>query len=239
MRSLKYLFLAALTVLAFAACSKDKSNGKNNEGEGNETIDEGESGNGGAAEFVPAVTIDGDFDDWKSVTTELTLEGGPVYVFKATYDEKYIYFYIKRNLVEELFPTAGNGYFYFCLETDGDSTNGVIHGTGDENKINGQWLVPEYGIDSWFFAYLFEAGQKVKKTSAEVKLSGQSYPTDFMANLESAGRVSTANENIEIEIRANREDMKVVIGKTVKIHTWGNKSATNFQNQPLSLKIEK
>ena len=237
MKSLKYLFLAALTVLAFASCNKDnKGNEATNEGgEG------GNGGNGGAAEFVPAATIDGDFDEWKSVTTELTLEGGPVYVFKATYDEKYIYFYIKRNLNEGLFPDAsGNGYFYICLETDEDPTNGIVR-TDDANakELNGQWHVPASGIDSWFFAYLFEAGQKVKKTSEEVKLAGQSYPSDFMANIECAGKVSTALETIEIELRANREDMLVQTGKTVKIHTWGNKSATNFQNTPLTLKIEK
>ena len=234
MKTLKYFFLAALTVFALAACKKGDENKPADGGNGGDN-----GGNGGTPEFVAAVNIDGEFDDWKEVPNKLELEGGPVYVFKATYDEKYVYFYIKRNLVEELFPTVGNGYFYFCMETDENPETGIKVGTGEENKVNGQWLVPEYGIDSWFFAYLYADGQKVKQTTSEVRLSGDSYPEAFINNVESAGKVSVAQETIEIEVRANREDMKIETGKTVKIHTWGNKSATNFQKTPLSFKIEK
>ena len=236
MKTLKYLFLSALAILAFAACNKDKTNN---------TTPSGDGGNGNtppADEFVPAVKIDGVFTDWAGVTNELTQEGGPVFSFKATYDEKYVYFYIKRNLNEELFPPAGNGYFYICMETDENPATGIVSGTGDANKVNGQWLVPEYGIDSWFFVYLFTStgsGEDIQLAVADGPTGGDSYPENFIANIASAGKIDIVNEKMEIEVRAKREDMLVQTGKTVKIHTWGNKSASNLQKTPLTIKIEK
>ncbi|MBP5312039.1 MAG: hypothetical protein J6112_04310, partial [Clostridia bacterium] len=86
----------------------------------------------GIAPFVPLIDIDGAFSDWDPASnTNLTSDnyksvlGGGTYwkEFKVAYDERYIYFYMKRNNNSELWDLSGSsysGYFWFKFDTDKD-----------------------------------------------------------------------------------------------------------------------
>ena len=211
----------------------DDNNGGDNNGGDNNGGDNNGGDNNGGNETTTGITIDGDLSDWAGVTTALTDKDGPVYAFKATYDEEYIYFYIKRNFHGGLFPAeSGNGYFYFCLETDENPE------TGEKGLINGQYSFP-YGIDSWFFAFMFDGSPDEPVITSAPKAGSTSYPTDYINNIKVGGKCNINNEIIELELQAKRSDMLIQKGKTVKIHTWGNKSATNIKDTALKLTIEK
>ena len=217
------MFFVALTVFALASCEKDKKNNGDDNGNGNEE-----------PAFVAAINIDGDLSDWAGISTKLEEEGGPVFVFKATSDEKFVYFYIKRNFNGALFPPEGNGYFYFCMEVDGDGTNGDLG--DDEGKLNGQHKFP-YGMDSWFYAHIY-TGTAEAPEIASTPTGGHCYPEDFLSKIACAGKC-IEDESIEFEMSVPREDLLVQKGQTVRIHTWGNKSASNMIDKALTITIDK
>ena len=217
MKAIKYLFLAALTIFALASCKKDHPQDEPQD----EPQDQG-------------IKIDGDMSDWDDIEG-LTDEAGPVYAFKATYDDQYVYFYVKRSWNPALFPdpesaSSKGGYFYFCLETDGNPETGVHTINDDPNHTY------EEGIDSWFYAYLYTGSEIAPKI--ETAPSGGSYPDSFLANVVSGGKCRE-DQPIEIEVRANRSDLLIQAGQTVRIYTYGNKSGTNLQKKAIELKIEK
>ena len=174
------------------------------------------------------ITIDGKMSDWDAIGG-LAGEDGKAYVaLKATYDKKYLYLYSLRTWHDGLWTEDGYGYYYYCLEVDGDPE------TGQKNP-NGQHEFP-YGIDAWFFARPFLGSPTAPVFATSPK--GGSYPTDFMAHITCNGSVDVLTKNIATEMRIPREDLLIEKGQTIKIHSRGNKSADNLVDTPLSLKIE-
>ena len=172
------------------------------------------------------IKIDGDLSDWASI--EGISADGAYKALKATYDTKYFYLYSKRTWHDGLWTADGYGYYYYCLEVDGNAE------TGQKNP-NGQHEFP-YGIDSWFYCRPFLGSPTAPEFAASPK--GQSYPTDFMASIACNGAVDPVTKDIETEMRIPRADLLIEKGQTVKIHSRGNKSADNIVDTPLTIKID-
>ena len=94
----------------------------------------------GGPAFVPAITIDGNFDDWADI--EAATNGNNT--FKVTSDEKYVYFYSHRGTTgrySEIWD--GGGYVYFWFDLDGDETTGEsLNGKGPAEFV---FFVSPYG----------------------------------------------------------------------------------------------
>ena len=172
------------------------------------------------------VKIDGDMTDWAGI--EGISADGVYKALKATYDTKYFYLYSKRTWHDGLWTADGYGYYYYCLEVDGNAE------TGQKNP-NGQHEFP-YGIDSWFYCRPFLGSPTEPVFAASPK--GQSYPTEYMANIVCNGAVDPVTKDIETEMRIPRTDLLIEKGQTVKIHSRGNKSADNIVDTPLTITIE-
>lgn len=222
MKTIKYLFFAALTVFALTACKKD-NNGENG-GNNNDPIE---------PVFVPAIEINGDMSDWATVAglEEEETSTGPYRVLKVTYDEKFVYFYSKRLWNDDgLWSDSSNGYYYYCID--------CIPDAGDPN-VNDQHTFGEgIGIDAWFFVFLFKGGAE-NPTIETSPSGGCSAETSFVSHIVAAGRISSDQEYIETELSVPREDLPIEKGQTVNVYSWGNKSGSNLRNRACTITIEK
>lgn len=75
-----------------------------------------------AASYVPAITIDGSFDDWASLTdnyVELSAPSQDYQELKVAYDEFNLYFYSKRNLSRK---NEWPFYIWYRIDTNADDT---------------------------------------------------------------------------------------------------------------------
>lgn len=174
-----------------------------------------------------SITIDGDMSDWAGVPDGLSSTDGPYLAFKATYDADYLYFYSKRTWHEGLWKDSSGGYYYFELDTDNDPTTG----THDVNGNTG------YGVEYWMYLYLF-TGTKDAPTFA-TSPAGSAYPSSSVIENVIANGV-TDKSVIETEVRVPRANVGLTSGGTIRIYTWGNKSAGNLKSETsyLTLTLE-
>ena len=182
---------------------------------------------GDAANYTAAapsgITIDGDFSDWAEIDG-LSSEDGVYRSFKAVSDGTYLYFYSKRTWNDGLWKDSSGGYFYYELDTDNDETTGT-------NDVNGN---TGYGIETWMYLYLFTGSSSAPTFASSPK--GSAYPSsDVIANVTAAG--ATDGTLIETEVRVPIADVGVKKGDTVRIYTWGNKSASNFKSNKESVLV--
>ncbi len=162
------------------------------------------------------MSIDGDFSDWESVEDGLYSDEGPLLDFRATSDADYLYFYSKRTWHDGLWKESSGGYYYFELDLDNDPSTGT-------NDVNGN---TGYGVEAWMYLYLFTGSADAPTFASNP--AGSAYPSDsVMANVIAAG--STDKSVIETEVRVPRANLGVQSGQTIRIYTWGNKSASNLK----------
>ncbi len=163
------------------------------------------------------IEIDGEFWDWASVPAGLSSTSGPYLEFKAASDANYLYFYSKRTWHNDLWKDSSGGYFYYELDTDNDPSTGT-------NSVNGN---TGYGIEYWMYLYLFTGTSDAPTFANPPK--GSAYPDSrVIANILAAG--ATDKSVIEVEIRVPRSNVGLTSGGTIRIYTWGNKSAGNLKS---------
>ena len=191
----------------------------------NEATDDAEDES--AASYVPAITIDGDLSDWASVTTGVTTSASPgVYqVFKVTYDERYLYFYTKRDNRDAIW--ANGAYIYYNIDADNDSTTGV---TRDSNV----------GLEAWM--YMKPYGGSSTSPGFNSSPSGEGYPSNsVLSGVLCAGKNGTDSVEIEVSIpRNNIADIaQGVTNKTIKVYSYGNKDGYDVRDNPVTIEITK
>lgn len=154
--------------------------------------------------FVPAVTIDGNFDDWASVAS--ATEG--YHTIKITSDEKNVYFYSlrsKEGRYSEIW--GGAGYIYIGVDGDNNMETGVeLWGNGPYEFI---------GV-----FYPYAAAGTFKSNPGDACM-----PDTFtLANATCAGKESDAGA--EVEICVPRKDLPAFPATEMTIYSWGNKDLT-------------
>ncbi len=157
--------------------------------------------------FVPAVDIDGVFTDWTSATAT----GGPKNKYtlsKFKYDKYYIYFYCKTEGIE----WSSSNYFYFCLDTDNNST------TGGELWSRG-------GFETIFYISPFSSTVGTYKDAPSIN---RSYPSSVDANASCAGTWDSESKTAEIEFRISRSDALVSNGNSIRIWTYAQNGSDGY-----------
>lgn len=169
------------------------------------------------------ITIDGLFFDWEKITTAVESEDGPYYAFKATCDANFIYFYSKRSFMDTYW--GNNGYFYYGIDLDNDETTAMADPQG----------MP--GVDTWIVFYPFGGTNEAPAINTTPYGGGLDGWSNYTFEENALGG-SFDEDYVEIEVRVPRADLKIEKGKTIKIYSWGNKSASNIKTEPLTLIIE-
>ena len=151
--------------------------------------------------FVPAVTIDGNFDDWASVAS--ATEGN--HTIKITSDEKNVYLYSlrsKEGRYSEIW--GGSGYVYIGVDGDNNMETGVS-----------LWGNGPYEFVGVFYPYAAAGTFKANPGDACM-------PDTFtLANATCAGKESDAGA--EVEICVPRKDLPAFPATEMTIYAWGNK----------------
>ena len=154
--------------------------------------------------FVPAVTIDGNFDDWASVAS--ATEGN--HTIKITSDEKNVYLYSlrsKEGRYSEIW--GGSGYVYIGVDGDNNMETGVS-----------LWGNGPYEFVGVFYPYAAAGTFKANPGDACM-------PDTFtLANATCAGKESDAGA--EVEICVPRKDLPAFPTTEMTIYAWGNKDLT-------------
>lgn len=164
------------------------------------------------------IEIDGEFWDWAGVPAGLSSSSGPYLEFKATSDANYLYFYSKRTWHAELWKASSGGYFYYELDTD----NNPDTGTNNVNSNTG------YGVEYWMYLYLFTGTSSDPTFATNPK--GGGYPSSsVISNILAAGSTDKSSV-IEVELRIPRANVGLTSPGTIRIYTWGNKSASNLKS---------
>ena len=166
--------------------------------------------------FIPsptvAITIDGTMTDWDACTTESTNSSNNYRVFKATYDKDYIYLYTKRVTV------SGQRYIYYDFDTDNNSATGT-----SEDSRN--------GLEAYMALVLYAGTSIVASPGAD-----KSYPdANVYSGVVCAGVY--ASDFTETEVSIPRSNLGINKGDTIKIYSWGNKSADGVASHPITLRI--
>lgn len=159
-----------------------------------------------------AITIDGTFSDWASVTTTGGSSNGYTQC-KVTYDKYFIYFYSKTTGITW---NSGN-YFYYCLDTDNNDT------TGGE-----LWSRP--GFESIF--YISPCTGTAGTFASEPSIH-RSYPSSTSEKAKCAGSYDSVNNVVEIEVRIPRKAALVFKEDVVRIWTYAS-DAGHGSNPSLS-----
>ena len=151
--------------------------------------------------FVPAVTIDGNFDDWASVAS--ATEG--CHTIKITSDEKNVYLYslrAKEGRYSEIW--GGAGYVYIGVDGDNNMETGVS-----------LWGNGPYEFVGVFYPYAAAGTFKANPGDACM-------PDTFtLANATCAGKEGEAGA--EVEICVPRADLPAFPATEMTIYAWGNK----------------
>ena len=168
--------------------------------------------------FIPSpsmtISIDGTMSDWDACKTESTNSSNNYRVFKATYDKDYIYLYTKRVTKD------GQQYIYYDFDLDNNSSTGTSEGS-------------RTGLEAYTALALYN-GTTINENP--VGVSDCNYPdTGVYANVYCKGTVGT--EFTETELRIPRSNLGINKGDTIKIYSWGNKSADGVASHPITLRI--
>ena len=164
------------------------------------------------------IEIDGEFWDWGAVKTGLKSSSSSpkYYEFKVHNDNKYIYFYSKRNNTADIWGNK-QGYFYYDLDTDNDSSTGQ-----KSDSI--------LGLETYMYIYPF-AGTSSSPAFATSN-EGYSYPgSSVLSSVLFAGAVT--DSIVELELRLPLTEAGIKKGDVIGIYSWGNKSASDFKTTKL------
>lgn len=171
------------------------------------------------APFAGAITIDGDFADWAGVTTgQVSEKETPVYMeFKVTNDEKFMYFYSKRNKADAIWN--GGAYIYYNVD-------------GDNNPETGVKKDAIVGLENWVWFKPFGGTSSAPAIATEV--TGEQMST-MLNNLKFAGKVS--DDFVEVEVRIPLTDVNVKKGDVIGLNSWSNKSGDDLKAMMLTYTV--
>ena len=121
-----FTFLAIAATLCLVSCKKDNGN-KNNQKENNQEQKQEEEQQSG-----PAITIDGQFDDWSALATVVAKNNDDspwdaVKEIRVYADPDFVFYYIKydKEIVKDLLAeTEEELPIRLCINTDGEFTSG-------------------------------------------------------------------------------------------------------------------
>lgn len=173
--------------------------------------------------FEPVISINGNMSDWDPATNALLTVSNYASVtgnskfkeLKVAYDERNFYIYVKRNRVYSIWG-SNQGYYYFFLDTDNDSSNGVA-------KDGANY---DYG----FFLYPF-AGTKGDNEASAIPGFNPSPSTNLATGFTLGGGISTTcagaydETDVETEISFSRTSLGIDKNDVINIAGFGNKSA--------------
>lgn len=161
--------------------------------------------------FTPAITIDGNFDDWANIAG-LEAAVGNHAEFKVTSDARYVYFYSRRaNTGRYSDIWDGNGYIYFALDLDKDDTtgDGTLWGNGPYEFVG---VVFPYGGSAEAPAI------DVDVVNTDAACAPDIYTID---NLVLNGAIDEGGATIEFSIP--RADIPEIPNAEIIVKAWGNK----------------
>ena len=187
--------------------------------------------------FTPSINIDGNFGDWipgegEGENSEIigkiaTSTGGSNYKeLKVAYDDKYIYFYTKRDWSTDHNIWSTEAYIYYGLDLDNDSATsagGLSEMTGADASI---LIHPFAGsIEAPALAFGSTSLNGSAFTFSEVLLAGQ-----------------IGDGYVEFEVRFLRSEIKngakkIEDGNTINVYSWGNKDAAEYKSTPTTITI--
>ena len=165
------------------------------------------------SEASAGIDIDGDLSDWDDVEVGYTNESNNYRVFKAAYDEENIYLYTKRVTV------SGQRYIYYDFDLDNDPTTGVSEGS-------------RTGLEAYMALVIYGENAIVENPGADT----YSPDASVYAGIVCKGTYGT--DFTETELSIPRSNLGIQAGDTIKIYSWGNKSADGVASHPLVLTIE-
>lgn len=179
---------------------------------------------------VGGITIGTDLTDWNNVQTvvsELSPSSSRMYhVFKATYDDTYLYLYTKRAWKDALWGST-SGYIYYCFDTDYNSATGTTRESAP-------------GIDRYFFLYIFQGSSAAPTIPASPtgSASGCSITGVSAYGVVTDSDSDGTNDYIETEVRILRSNISgLTNGNTVRIYSYSNKDAYNVSARPITIKF--
>ena len=179
--------------------------------------DEGGQGGGDVQ-----ITIDGNMSEWASIEGVSSTEG-PYYEFKAYNDGTNLYLYSKRNWHDGLWKDAWGGYFDYGLDKDRNKETG-----GSRDDVT--------GLEIWMYLYLFTGTADAPTFAA--KPAGAGYPDDKVFSHVAAAGTTDKATSIETEVSLPLADLGLAKGDVVDLYTWGNKSAINLKETPLTYTVK-
>ena len=165
------------------------------------------------SEASAGIEIDGDMADWDDVEVGYTNASNNYRVFKAAYDEENIYLYTKRVTV------SGQRYIYYDFDLDNDPTTGVSEGS-------------RTGLEAYMALVIYGENAIVENPGADAYAPDES----VYAGVVCKGTYGT--DFTETELSIPRSNLGIQAGDTIKIYSWGNKSADGVASHPLVLTIE-
>lgn len=162
-----------------------------------------------AASFTPAITIDGDVTEWNTITGT---SNGSHTSFKATSDEKYLYFYSYRSSSTSRYGEIWGhhqGYIYIALDLDNNMStgSGSISGNGPYEFIG---YIHPYG------------GSSAEPAIATSDIPQTASPSPYtLSNVSCSGAVD--GDGVAIEFSIPRADLPTIPGTPITVYSWGNK----------------
>ena len=161
------------------------------------------------------IDIDGDMSDWDDCETVYTNDSNNYRAFKAAYDKDYIYLYTKRVTVD------GQRYIYYDFDLDNDPTTGTSEGDGGTRT----------GLEAYMALVLYSGNSIVENPGADSYYPNASVYSGVVC------KGTVGSDFTETELSIPRSNLNIKNGDTIKIYSWGNKSADGVASHPLTLTI--
>ena len=183
---------------------------------------------------VGGITVNTDMSDWSNVQTFVSQRSPSstqqYHVFKATYDNTYLYLYTKRVWKDALWGGT-NAYVYYMFDTDYNTTTGVTKQDAP-------------GLERYFYLYLFQgtSASPVIATSPSGDTSSCSIDgvtaNGVITDVDASGTWNDG-DYVETEVRILRSNISgLTNGNTVRIYSYSNKDAYNLSTRPITIKFE-
>ena len=143
--------------------------------------------------FVPAIKIDGNFDDWADIEgisdPSVSYES-----FKVTNDARNFYFYVETNPGSRLW--SGGAYLYLYFDFDNDLTTGGYSG---KTGMNGNLF------EAYLFMYLFKGTADAPEVATDP--NGGEGEGMVLDNIVIAGNTpATSSDIVKMEIVIPRDN---------------------------------
>ena len=167
------------------------------------------------APFTPAITIDGNFDDWAGIAG--ADPDGAFQAFKVTNDAKNFYFYVETDPGTRLW--SGGAYLYLYFDFDNDLTTGSYSGStgmGDNH------------YEAYIYMFLFGGNQDAPAIIASPEGEAKGLTMNNIAVGDN--KPATASDIVKMEIvipRANFTD-QVKAGDVIGVGSYRSKDGGNI-----------